>query len=311
MSFIKGFADDFNKYHFRALIILMTKGPWGKFLSDKLFLKLKYYSILKKKLNLESPVEINEKLQWLKLFDRRPEYTMMVDKYAAKKYVADAIGDMYIIPTLGVWETFDEIDFDHLPSKFVLKCTHDSGGLIICKDKTKFDFALAKKKINKCMKRNYYYSWREWPYKNVTPKIIAEQYMEDAETVELRDYKFFCFAGKPLYCQVISDRRTYETVDYFDMDWQHQEFTGLAMPYKPFSKSSIRKPINFEKMKELSSILSNGIPFLRVDFYEVNGKIYFGELTFYPASGFGEFHPTKWNKIMGDLIVLPEKRKCN
>ncbi len=289
----------------------LTELGFTRWMLDETFIKKQFYYTMGYKPNLTSPKLFNEKLQWLKLYDRKAIYTVMVDKYAVKQYVSKKIGEEYLIPTLGVWDKPEDIDFDALPDHFVLKCTHDSGGLVICKDKNKLDKSKAIRKINSCLKRKYFYIHREWPYKNVRPRVIAEQYMEDSETEELRDYKFFCFGGKPLYCQVISNRSSNETVDFFDMDWRHQEFTGLAKPYKPFSKTSINKPINFEKMKEIASILSNGMTFIRVDFYEVNGKLYFGELTFYPASGFGEFHPTKWNTIMGDLVVLPEKRKCN
>ncbi len=287
------------------------KGMLKRSMPDKLYLRMMYKRIVHRKLNITNPQTFAEKMQWLKLYNRNPQYTIMVDKYEAKKYVSDLIGEQYIIPTIGVWEHFNEIDFDKLPNQFVLKCTHDSHGVVICKDKSKMDRAAAQNKLSVALKTNFYYFGREWPYKNVLPRIIAEQYMEDSETDELRDYKFFCFGGKPLYCQVISNRSSNETVDFFDMDWQHQDFTGLAMPHKPFSKLSIHKPINFEKMKELANVLSNGMTFIRVDFYEVNGQVYFGELTFYPASGFGEFHPPKWNKIMGDLVILPEKRKCD
>lgn len=280
-----------------------------KLMPAKLYLELMFRRRIGKKLNLDNPRTFNEKLQWLKLYDRRPEYTTMVDKYAVKKYIADIIGKEYIIPTLGVWKNFDEIDFSKLPNQFVLKCTHDSGGLVICRDKNKFDIESARKKINKSLNRNYYYAGREWPYKNVPPRIIAEQYMEDSETSELRDYKFFCFDGEPIYCQVISDRSTVETIDFYDIKWIHQPFTGLAVPPKPFGKIPIPIPKTFENMKKSAKLLSKNIPFVRVDFYEINGKMYFGELTFYPAAGFGKFSPDEWNQKIGNMINLPEKIK--
>lgn len=276
---------------------------------DKIYLKIIYKRVLGKRLNLSNPQTFNEKIQWLKLYDRNPEYTTMVDKYEVKEYVADKIGEQYIIPTLGVWDRFDDIDFDKLPDQFVLKCTHDSGGLVICRDKAKLDKIEAKRKIEASLKRNYYYPGREWPYKNVNPRIIAEEYMKDSETDELKDYKFFCFNGEPVYCQVISDRSTNETIDFFDMDWKHQEFTGLALPHKLFSSHPVPVPVTFYQMINTAKKLSEKIPFVRVDFYEVNNKMYFGEVTFYPASGFGVFTPEQWNISLGQMIQLPEKRK--
>ncbi|SFX41948.1 ATP-grasp fold amidoligase family protein [Ruminococcus sp. XPD3002] len=289
-------------------VLLAYLGLFKK-MEDKKYLKKMYLGRMGYSINLESPKKFNEKLQWLKLYDRKPEYTTMVDKYAVKKYVADIIGEQYIIPTLGVWDRFEDIDFDKLPNQFVLKCTHDSGGLVICRDKSKFDFKSARKKINKCLKRNYYYIGREQPYKNVVPRIIAEQYMEDTQNTDLRDYKFFCFNGEPVYCQVISERTSNETIDFFDMEWNHQEFTGLALPNEPFSSSPIPIPIptQFDEMKKVAKILAKESAFLRVDFYEVKGNLYFGELTFYPASGFGVFSPDKYNLIIGKMLKLPVK----
>lgn len=280
-------------------------------MDDVAYLTKYYYYKTGQKLNLDFPKLFSEKMQWLKLYDRQSRYTTMVDKYAVKQYVSNKIGEQYIIPTIGVWERFEDIDFDVLPNQFVLKCTHDSHGVVICRDKASINYKKVRKKLCRALRRNYYAPYREWPYKNVKPRIIAEQYMKDADSIELRDYKFYCFGGNPLYCQVISNRTSNETVDFFDMNWKHQDFTGLALPHKKFSKAPIPKPINLEKMKEFACVLSENIPFLRVDFYEVNGKLYFGELTFYPASGFGEFYPTKWNEIMGDHIILPEKREYN
>ncbi len=278
------------------------KMPDNKFLKKKFKLELGY------ELNLDNPKTFSEKLQWLKLNDRKPEYTKMVDKYAVKKYVADKIGKQYIIPTLGVWSNPDDIDFDKLPDKFVLKCTHNSGlGMCICRDKSKLDILKVRTKLRNGLQQNYYLTGREWPYKNVKPRIIAEQYMEDTQTTDLRDYKFFCFNGEPVYCQVISNRTTNETIDFFDMEWKHQEFTGLALPSKPFNNSPVPVPVQFEKMKKIAKILAKESAFLRVDFYEVKGNLYFGELTFYPASGFGEFTPDKYNLIIGKMLKLPEK----
>jgi len=273
-------------------------------ISDEEFLKEKYYIRMDKKLNLDSPQTFNEKLQWLKLYDRNPEYTKMVDKYEVKKYISEILGEEYIIPTIGVWDKFEDIDFEKLPNQFVLKCTHDSGGLVICKDKSKLDIKDAKKKINKSLKSNFYYKGREWPYKNVKPRIIAEKYMATSEQKELIDYKFFCFNGIPKYLYVsegLSDHSTAK-MSFADMGYNKAEF--YRKDYKPFGKLP-PKPKNFEKMKELAEVLSKNICFLRVDFYEIGKKIYFGELTFFPCSGYVPFEPEEYDKILGDMLDLP------
>lgn len=273
-------------------------------LSDKDFLKKLYRIRMGKELNLENPVTFNEKLQWLKLNDRRIEYVSMVDKCKVKNYVANIIGSEYIIPTIGVWKKFDEIDFEALPNKFVLKCTHDSGGLVICKDKSAFSPSLAKKKINKSLRQNYYYASREWPYKDVEPLIIAEEYMEDSDTGELRDYKFFCFDGVPKALFVATDRqKSGEEVkfDFFDIDYNHLDLrNGHNNANNP-----PEKPLQFELMKELAKKLSQNIPHVRVDFYEVNGKVYFGEMTFFHFSGLVPFEPVEWDYEFGNYINLP------
>lgn len=272
--------------------------------SDEQILKDKYYFRFRKPLNLDNPQTYNEKLQWLKLHDRRPEYTEMVDKYLAKSYVRERIGDEYIIPTLGVWDKFEDIDFDKLPNEFVLKCTHDSGGLVICKDKRHFDYNAAKVKIKKCLKRNYFYVGREWPYKNVEPRILAETYMEDKTFNELRDYKFFCFNGSVKMLFVATNRQsvTEETkFDFFDSDFNHLNITNGH----DCNSIDVKKPLNFELMKSLAEKLSNGIPHLRVDFYEVDGKPYFGELTFFHWSGLVPFNPPEWDYTLGSWIKLP------
>lgn len=282
-------------------LILSGQGLYDN-MDDEKYLKRKYKACMGKELHLDSPQTFNEKLQWLKLHDRKPEYTTMVDKYAVKKYVADIIGEKYIIPTLGVWNHFDEIDFDKLPNQFVLKCTHDSGGIVICKDKNKLDLKSAKKKIEKCLKRNYYWSSREWPYKDVKPMIIAEKYMEDSKAHELIDYKFMCFNGV-VKCSFTCSERFTESglkVTFFDKDWN-------VMPFErhyPASKNPPKKPINYSKMIQFSERLSKEIPFVRVDFYEINGQLYFGELTFYPGGGFEEFTPEEWDYKLGDFIKL-------
>ena len=273
---------------------------------DKLYLKLYYFAKFKKPLNLKNPRSYNEKLQWLKLYDRNPAYTQIVDKYAVKDYVAKQIGQEYVIPTLGVWDRVEDIDFDSLPERFVLKCTHDSGGLVICKDKSQLDIAQAKKKLSKSLKNNFYYIGREWPYKNVKPRIIAEAYMEDDKTGELRDYKFYCFGGEPKVMLLASDRQTEgeeSKFDFYDMDFQHLDFRRGH----PNSDKPVAKPETFDAMRKLAEQLSQGFPHVRVDLYEVNGKNYFGELTFYPGNGMTRFEPEKWDYKMGRWIKLPHK----
>lgn len=292
----------------KARFAFLHKMGFYNLLPDERFVKKVYCLYMGKDLDFDNPITYNEKLQWLKLYDRRPEYTAMVDKYEVKKLVADIIGEEYIIPTIGVYDKFDDIDFDSLPDSFVIKCTHDSGGLVICKDKSKLDIPAARKRINKFLKRKYYYQWREWPYKNVKPRIIVEQYMEDASTSELRDYKFFCFDGVPKLIFIASDRQKAgeETkFDFFDMDFNHLPFTNGH----PNAAVPPAKPVMFEKMKELAAKLSCGIPHVRVDFYEVDGKIYFGEMTFYHWSGIVPFDPEEWDKTLGSWITLPEKRE--
>jgi len=279
-------------------------------MDDEKYLKRLYRFEMGKNLCLESPETFNEKLQWLKLYDRKPEYTTMVDKHEVKKYIEKLIGGKYIIPTLGIWDRFEDIDFDALPNQFVLKCTHDSGGLAICKDKKTFDKEAAKERIDKSLKRNYYYSGREWPYKNVRPRIIAEKYMEDEETKELRDYKFFCFNGVPKIMFVATERQKQgeETkFDFFDMDYNHLDFRNGH----PNATVWPAKPTRFDEMKTLAEKLSRGIPHLRVDFYEVNGKVYFGELTLSHWSGMVPFEPEEWDYRLGEWIKLPEKRTEN
>ena len=280
-----------------------TRG-YLKNMPDDVYLSRMFKAKVGYPLNLTSPKTFNEKLQWLKLHDRKPIYTTMVDKYAVKDYVASIIGEQYIIPTLGVWDNFDDIDFDALPNQFVLKCTHDSGGLVICKDKSKLDIKKAKKKINKSLHRNYYYMFREWPYKDVKPRIIAEKYMEDHSTSELRDYKFFCFAGTAKCYKVDFDRFVSHKANYFTSDGELMKLGEEVCP--PDFNKELPIPANLEKMKELAAKLSETHPFLRADFYDVDGKVYFGELTFYPASGFGKFIFDGNDELLGSSIKLPE-----
>lgn len=297
--------DEKKNFFLKLFLFLDNRGVFS-FLQDKIYLKIMFRIRMREKLNLRTPKTFNEKLQWLKLYDRQAQYTDMVDKYEVKRYVANKIGDKYIIPTLGIWDKFEEIDFKKLPLTFVLKCTHDSGGIVICQDKRNFDIDAAREKINQCLKINYYKHGREWPYKDVKPRILAEKYMTDYNTLEpngLIDYKFYCFNGEPLYLYVSDNLNNHDLahISFLDMNYSRAEFSRTDYP--PF-KILPKKPVNFEKMKELARKLSLGTRFLRVDFYEIKGKIYFGELTFYPCSGFMPFNPKEWDEKLGQMIKL-------
>lgn len=285
----------------RGLLRLARNGRLN-WMPDKLYLQVIYIANMWKILNLKDPKTFNEKLQWLKLYDQKPEYTMMVDKYRVREYIAKTIGEEYLIPLLGVWEDPEDIDFDALPDQFVLKCNHNSGtGMCICKDKSKLDVEQVKRELKKGLLQDYYLSGREWPYKNVKRCITAEQYMEDPETEELRDYKFFCFDGKAKALFVATDRQTVgeETkFDFFDLDFNHLDFTNGH----PNAAIIPQKPSQLEKMRELAEKLSCGIPHVRVDLYEVAGKIYFGELTFSHWSGMMPFEPEIWDYTFGEWI---------
>lgn len=295
-----------NKYLFCDSIVK----NFLRFLPDKLYISLRYRCQMGYWVNWKHPKTFTEKLQWLKVYNHRPEYTMMVDKYAVKQYVADRIGWQHIIPTLGVWDKAEDINWDTLPKQFVLKTTHGggSGGVVLCKDKMTFDKNVAIVKLNKSMSSDIYSALREWPYKNVKRQVIAEKFMIPNDklndpTYDLTDYKFFCFNGVPKFCQVIRDRHTCESIDFYDMAWNHQGFVGLN-PVARNGITPVARPEHFDEMKGICKTLSANVPFLRVDLYEINGNVYFGELTFYPASGFGHFTPPEWNKRLGELIQL-------
>lgn len=268
-----------------------------------------------KKLNLDSPKTYSEKLQWLKLYDRRPEYTLMVDKVKVKEYVASVLGNEYIIPTLGIWDDPEKIDFSALPDRFVLKCNHNSGlGMYICKDKSKMDFSKVKADLRKGLKQNFYLGGREWPYKNVQRCILAEKFIEprhidtdNQSDVDLLDYKFFCFNGVVKALFIATDRNKGPRAtrfDFYDESFNHLPFTNGH----PNADKCPQKPSRFEEMKALAEKLSQGIPQVRVDFYEVDNRIYFGEMTFFHWSGFKPFVPEEWDYKFGSWLALPEKR---
>lgn len=275
---------------------------FGKIMSDDMYLEIMYEYIMGKKLDFNNVKTFNEKLQWLKINDRKTEYTKLVDKYDVREYISENIGEEYLIPIIGVYNNFDEIEFNKLPNKFVLKCTHDSGGIVICKDKNKFNIQLAKKKINKSLKTNYYYSGREWPYKNIKPRIICETYMESGND-DLIDYKFFCFNGEVKLILVCSERFSEDGLKetFFNNKWEIQ---NLKRPKCKISNKKIDKPKNLNKMINLAEKLSKDKKFLRVDFYEIEGQVYFGELTFFPASGFEGFEPKEYDAILGEWLNI-------
>lgn len=277
-------------------------------LNDKIFLRMKYHAKTKKRLNIDIPETFNEKLQWLKLYDRNPEYTVMVDKYLARKYIAEQIGEEYLIPLIGVWDSPNEIDFEALPDRFAVKCNHNSGlGMCICTDKTKLDVNEVRKELEKGLNQNYYLTGREWPYKDVPRKVIAEQFLE-SDPGGLTDYKIHCFNGVPKFILVCCDRFSQSglTEDFYTVEWEHMK---IKRPDIPNAVNPILKPENLDEMLKLAEKLSENIPFIRIDFYSVNGKVYFSELTFYPASGFEGFEPSEWDKTFGEWLTLPDKQK--
>lgn len=275
-------------------------------LPDKVYLKLSFRFRMGRRLNLKDPQTFSEKIQWLKLYDRKPEYTQMVDKQAVKEYVAKIIGDEYVIPTLGVWDKPEDIEWDKLPEKFVLKTTHGGGstGVVICKNKSTFDRQRAISKLKESLKQDIYRTLKEWPYKNVPKRIIAEKYIDPRpETNDLPDYKFFCFNGEPKYCQVISGRETKKCIDFFDRDWNHQPFHEPS--HYPFAEVEPSRPKYLEKMWQAAAQLAQDKAFSRIDFYEVGDDVFFGEITFFPTSGMGSFDPKDYEAIMGKMITLP------
>ena len=293
------FAKIFNPYWVMGGIVRRVLSRLIR--NDELYIKLRYFSGMKKFPDLQHPRTYNEKLQWLKLNDKHTEYTRLVDKYAVKEYIEKLNWGGKTIPTLGVWDRFDDIDFAQLPNQFVLKTTHDSGGIVIVKDKGKMDMQKARKKLEKSLQRKYFLMSREYPYKDVKPRIIAEKFMVDESGTELKDYKFFCFNGEVKFLFVATDRPFDTRFDFFDADFNH-------LPFKqghPWAKKEIKKPAKFEEMKQAAAALSKGIPHVRVDLYNINGEIYFGELTFFHFSGVVPFEPAEWDEKIGDYLKLP------
>lgn len=293
-------------FYYPERILLFIWDSIAPIIPDQLFLAVRYRLVMGYWMDFKHPIKYTEKLQWLKLHDRRQEYTQMVDKYAVKNYVSKIIGEKYIIPTIGVWHTPEQIDWEHLPNQFVLKTTHGGGscGVVIVNDKEKTDKYAIIKMLNQALKQDIYSFLREWPYKNIQKRIIAEQYLAD----NLNDYKFYCFNGEPKLLLVASNRRSTHNFDYFDINFNHLDITSRCGKQ---SDKTIEKPINFELMKDIASQLSRGIPHVRVDMYNYEGQIYFGELTFYDSSGFDDLQSEEWNLRLGEWIILPMSAERN
>lgn len=281
---------------------LIQKHP--SWMSDKFYIETEWRMVMGYKLDLKNPKTFNEKLQWLKLYDRNPLYTMLVDKLRVKDWVAEKIGAQYVIPTLAVWESAEDIDISQLPNQFVLKCNHDSGSVVICKDKATFDLNAAVEKLSKALQYNWYMEHREWAYKNVVPCVFAEPYLEDSISLDIPDYKFFCFNGVAKFLFVATERlnRNVEVkFDFFDLEFNHIPVIN-GHPNAVFPPT---KPSCFDKMINLSKLISKDIPQVRCDFYEINGEVFFCELTFYHFAGLVPFNPSSYDEYFGSLIILP------
>lgn len=286
----------------RKLIRLLGDYKLFNWLPDQIYLKFVYWGETGKKLNLDTPITFNEKLQWIKLNDRKPEYSKYADKYNVRSYVSKIIGEQYLIPLLGVYDSVEEIDWDSLPNKFVLKCTHGSGSNIICTDKEILDIEVTKMKLGKWMKKSWYWFGREWCYKDIKPRIICEKYLVDESGTELKDYKIFCFNGEPKLIQVDFSRFVEHKRNLYSVDWKYVDGT-IKYPNQP--SFNIKKPQKLDDMLRCAKILSGNIPHVRIDFYSINDQIYFGEMTFYHGSGYEEFEPESLGILMGSWIDLP------
>lgn len=265
-------------------------------LPDRLYLKIIYRIRVHKKLHLDNPQTFTEKIQRMKLEDHNPIYPLIADKYEVRKYVEDRIGTEYLTKLYGVYNLPEEIDFLNLPDRFVLKTTHDSGGCIIVNDKKEFDIVKNRKKLHRLLKRNFYWKGREWCYKDIRPRIICEEILEDSEKQDLWDYKFFCFHGEPKLLLVATERQERTKYDFFDLDFRHLDIINAD----PMSGKELEKPKNFDKMIDIVRRLSKDLEQVRVDLYNIEGKIYFGELTLYHSSGLDWFEPYEWDKKIGD-----------
>lgn len=274
-----------------------------RFIPTKPYLRLVYWAKTGKKLDLKNPVGFNEKENWLKLYDVHPEYTQLADKYRVREYIKDQIGEEHLFPLLGKWDKFEEIDFDKLPNQFVLKCNHDSGSVKVIRDKsqlTEEELKKMKKFFSWHLRRNPFYAGREYPYRNIKPCIIAEKYMVPEGESDIEDYKFFCFDGEPKIMFIATDRSIDVKFDFFDMDFNHLDIVNCH----PNAEVAPKKPACFDEMVKIAKKLSQGMKFVRLDLYQIEGKVYFGEFTFYHAGGFYLFHPSKWENELGDWIKI-------
>lgn len=292
--------DRHNGFYWLLNYVFIVLRPM-RIIPIKLQLKTEYRCVTGKKLNLMSPKGFNEKLSWRKLYDHNPLYSKMVDKYEAKKIAAKLIGDKYIVPCYGVWNSFDEIDFNKLPNQFILKATHDSSGIVICNDKGTFNKNNAKEIIDKSLRTDYYLQGFEWPYKNVTRRVLADKLLIDGNRKELQDYKWWCFNGEPKVMYITNKGALQQCEEnFYDM-----EFKPLDIEHGfPRTVPEYEKPQQFEKMKELAGILSQGIPFVRIDFFVVEDKIFFGEFTFFDHAGLRPFEDNGWDEKLGSWILL-------
>ena len=299
IKFAKYLTSSSYRFQINASLGLYNKMP------DKEYLKRFFYAKFGYEIDFDNPKTFSEKLQWLKLNNRQTEYTMMADKFQVREYIASLLGEKYLIPLIGVWSNPDEIPFDDLPNQFVLKCNHNSGrGMCICRDKGALDIAKVKKGLAKGLRQDYFLWGREWPYKNIERKIIAEKFISEGDGQGLKDYKFFCFDGYVDCVMVCIDRHLGDTKFYFfDKDWGLLRYNlrGINAP----EGFSLPKPKNLELMFEIAHKLSRGLPFARIDLYEVNGQVYFGEITFFPDSGFDKNLLPEVDRYFGELIALP------
>ena len=293
-----------KKSFFDRLVLSLNNHGLLNWMSDEANIRLVYKAQIGEKLNLKNPTRFNEKMQWMKLYDRDPRYCRLADKWDVRAYVKETVGEEYLIPAYGVWDRFSDIDFSVLPDRFVVKCTHDSGSVWICGDKSKADLEYENRYFTKRLKRGGFYYGREWPYKDLKPRLIAEKHMIDRETGDLRDYKIHCFGGKARCILVCSDRHTSGLKeDWYTPEWEH---LPIRRPTHRNTDNGIPKPEKLEQMIRLAEKLAAGLRFARVDFYLVDGRIYFGEITFFPTSGYTRFVPDEYDRILGDWITLSE-----